>query len=69
MREIIALCAEEIQQIESEIAEVQVLKKKKRPLQKRISVFSPTYWVKYLLVSLLLHFRLFPPKVNYVLPT
>lgn len=29
MREIIALCAEEIQQIESEIAEVQVLKKKK----------------------------------------
>lgn len=40
MREIIALCAEEIQQIESEIAEVQVLKKKKTFTEENFSFLS-----------------------------
>lgn len=35
---------------------------KERPLQKRISLFSPIYWVKYLCKHLFLHFSLFLPK-------
>lgn len=71
MGEIIVLCAEETQQIESQIVEAQGKKNQKtkpKPLQMKIQVFSPTYWVKYLLISSFLHFRLFPLRLTMSCP-